>query len=130
MLLRCLKTQNGKKKVSYREIAEQFDLKNRQDTNNYWREFQDCEEDLLLYLQRKQKLQAAFPLIEEQVLATPLLEIKEHYRIFCHENPEYRMCEPTFKEYYGKIDAVKLTNRIKEMIVKGEISADSKRMLK
>lgn len=130
MLLRCLKTQNGKNLLSFREISDSFSLKNRQDANNYWRDFLECGKDILFFLQRKRKLNESFPLIEEQVLSSPLLDIRDHYRIFCQKHQEFKMSEPTFKEFYSNIDTVKYHNRIKEMIIEGEISPDSKRMLK
>ena len=95
-------------------------LNNRQDSNNFWREFQACDYDFSNFLLRKKKLRDAFPLIEQQVLSAPLLSPVEHYKYFCQNHPEFKMSKKCFIDYYSNIDAVKLQKQIKSMVVKGQ----------
>ena len=82
VLLRLLKTENSKYLTTFRAISALFGLQSRQDSNNFYREFQACGEDLFLYLKRKKALENAFPLREKQVLEMPLLSIPEQFKKF------------------------------------------------
>ena len=107
-----------------------FSLNNRQDSNNFYREFLACGEDLLHFLQRKMKLRDAFPIIEKLVLEMPLLSIREQYEIFSKEHPEYKMSFTTFQKYFSRIDSKKLKKRYDELITQKKCRVDKERILK
>lgn len=110
-------------------IANLLGLNNRQDSNNFWREFQACGYDFGSFLLRKKKLREAFPLIEQQVLSAPFLKISEHYRYFFRNNPEFKMSYNSFIDYYRNIDTVKFKKQVTGMLVKGQLQVNVKQML-
>ena len=130
VLLRLLKTGNGRNLVTFRTISALFGLNSRQDSNNYFREFHACGLDFLKYLQRKSKLGEAFPLVEKQVLEMPLFTIREQFEIFSNNHSEHKMSFASFKKYYNRIDAQKIKNRYDELITKQECRLDKERFLK
>jgi len=130
VLLRVLKSQNGKNLLTFKKISLLFGLHARQDSNNFFREFQFFGEDFYQYLERKRKLKEAFPLIEKQILKYPLTSIKEHYRLFLKEHPKFKMSESSFRKYASDIDAVKLKKRFEQLTTKGEIKPDKEQFLK
>ncbi|MCD4817069.1 MAG: transposase [Candidatus Cloacimonetes bacterium] len=97
--------------LTFQKISDFFGFKHRQNSENYFRDFKSCGEDMEDYLNRKQKLEDSFPLIEKQILQFPFLKISEHYRIFQEEHPEFKMSETTFRNYASQIDALKLKKR-------------------
>ena len=130
VLLRLFKTENGKNLTTFEKISALFNLNSRQDSNNYYREYLASGEDLLHFLQRKQKLKEAFSLIEMQVLKNPLLSLKEHYKVFVDDNPIIKISEPSFMKYASEIDAIKLKKRFDQLLTQGEIKPDKERFLK
>ena len=129
-LFRLFTRENGKKVFTFREISEIFSLKNRQDSNNFYREFIACGEDLLHFLERKIKLKDAFPIIEKLVLEMPLLSIRDQYETFSEEHPEYKMSFTTFQRYFSRIDSKKLKKRYDELLSEKECRIDKERILK
>ena len=125
MLLRCLMTLKNIHLFTFEMIANLLGLNNRQDSNNFWREFQACEYDFGNFLLRKKKLREAFPLIEQQVLSAPLLDLREHYRHFCHNYPKFKMSYICFVDYCRNIDTVKFQKQVKGMLVKGQSQVDA-----
>jgi len=130
VLLRLLKNENRKNVFTFREISEMFSLKHRQDSNNFYREFLACCEDFLLFLQRKIKLEEAFPIIENLVLKMPLLTIREQYEIFSEDYPEYKMSFTCFQKYFSRIDSKKLKKRYDELISSKKCRLDKEQFLK
>ena len=130
ILLRLFKSENGKNLATFKKISALFCLNSRQDSNNFYREYLASGEDLLHFLQRKKKLKDAFPLIEAQVLKTPLLSLKEQYKVFVDDNPNIKISESSFMKYFSEIDAAKLKKRYDQLLTKGEIKPDKERFLK
>ena len=130
MLFRLLTEENGKKVFTFSDISKIFSLKHRQDTNNFFREFLACDEDLLLFLKRKIKLEDAFPIIENLVLKMPLLSLQEQYEIFSKDHPEYKMSFVSFQKYFSRIDSKKLKKRYDELISSKKCQIDKERFLK
>jgi len=130
VLLRELKKENGKNVFTFQDISNIFNLNHRQDTDNFCRLFKACDEDFLSYLQGKIKLEAAFPIIEKQVLEMPLLLIREQYDMFSEEYPQYEMSFVTFQKYFSRIDSKKLKKRYDELISYRKCRIDKERFLK
>jgi len=130
VLLRLLKTINGKILLTYLTISKLFSLKHRQDSNNFYREFIACGGDFGDYLKRKKKLEEYFPLIEKLVLQFPFLSISELYRIFNKEHPEYKISKTTFRNYISQIDTVKYKKAVEKYTDKSKGSIDNKILLK
>jgi transposase-like protein len=130
VFLRLLKNSEDKHIATFQKISSLFDLKSRQDSNNFYRDFQACDEDFKNYLNRKQILGKAFPIISNQVLHSPILSVNEHYKQFISENPEYKMSFTTFRNYYSNIDSIRLKNSFSRLLTTGKVNVDKNRFLK
>jgi len=130
VLLRELRKENGKNVFTFQDISDIFNLKHRQDTDNFFRFYKACGEDFLSYLQRKIKLEKAFSIIESLILEMPLLPIQEQYKTFSKDYPEYEMSFATFQKYFSRIDSKKLKKRYDELISSKKCRIDKERFLK
>jgi transposase-like protein len=127
-LLSCPKT--GKPLFTLQKLADAFGKNDRRDIDNFVREFWKRGGDFLAYLARKRpKQERLFPVIECQILATPLLSLAEQYRIFCETHPQERICEQSFRSYVNDIAATKILKRVRELGFKKESSLDVRRYL-
>jgi transposase-like protein len=118
-LLSCPKT--GKPLFTLQKLADAFGKNDRRDIDNFVREFWKRGGDFLAYLARKRpKQERLFPVIECQILATPLLSLAEQYRIFCETHPQERICEQSFRSYVNDIAATKILKRVRELGFKKE----------
>jgi transposase-like protein len=118
VIIRELKScESGKPVFTFQEIADSLGYEARQNTNNFYREFQANGEDVLAFLSRKNTLkEQVFPLIEAQVLESPWLAPHDHYVAFCQHYPDTSISEATFREYVNEIESVKILNRRKYLI--------------
>jgi len=130
VLLRLVKSPFSTNLLTFQQISALFGFKSRQWSNNFYREFIECGQDFLGYLQRKKKNRAALPLIEQQFLNEPLLSLKEHYQFFIKENQNFKMSEQCFRNYVSQIDTVKYKKRIEEFTSKGKIEYNKDRFIK
>ena len=130
MILLRLLTTESKPILSFIKISNLFDLKARQDSNNYYREFLASEEDFGDFLKRKRRLGEAYPFIESQVLKSPFLSISEHFVTFTNNYPKYKMSRPTFKSYYDNIPASKLKDANDKYLQKGNISYNKVKIIR
>ncbi len=129
VFLRKFKTSSGKHLLTFQNISEIFDLKSRQDSNNFYREFQASGGDILSYLKRKKKFEEALPLIEKEALACPILSIKEHYDEFIGKYPEFKMSYITYCKYFSEIDSKKLKDSYDRYISKGKCNINKEKLL-
>ncbi len=117
--------------LTFQSISEGFGYKYRQWSDNYCRLFKACDRDLLLYLKRENKLEdAAFALIEAQIMAAPFLSLHEHYLLFRQQHPEINLCEETFRTYVSRVDSCKLLRQAQKLISTGDAQIDSLAYLK
>ncbi|MEA2104647.1 MAG: DDE-type integrase/transposase/recombinase [Candidatus Cloacimonadota bacterium] len=130
VLLRLFKKENGKELVTFKKISALFGLKSRQDSNNFYREFQQHDGDFKDYLERKKDFRDALPLIEKQILQNPLLKINEHYKDFIETHPKFKMSYTCFRDYFSQIDALKLKNKYDQLTTEDKIKPDTERFLK
>ena len=63
-------------------------------------------------------------------MKTPLLSLKEQYKVFVDDNPNIKISESSFMKYFSEIDAAKLKKRYNQLLTKGEIKPDKERFLK
>ena len=129
-VFREFKQENGKNMFTFQNISESFNLKHRQDSNNYYRDYKESGEDMLMYLQRKVKLSEAFPIIERIVLEIPFLTTREYYETLCTDYPEHKMSFATFQKYFSQIDSLKLKKRYDELVTSKKYQIDKGRILK
>lgn len=60
IMLRALSSPDtGKPLFTYQQLADVFGYEDRQNIQNFWQEFEHAGEDLLVYLQRKRKVDAS-----------------------------------------------------------------------
>ncbi len=107
-----------------------FGLKNRQDSNNFYREFQQAEGDTLIFLQRKSSFKEHFSIIESQVIKMPLLSLTDQYDLFKKENPSIKLSFATFRKYYAQIDCFKFKKSIEKWITENNLSYDKEKLIK
>ncbi len=113
--LKCI--ESGKPVFTFQEIADNLGYEARQNTNNFYREFQANGEDFLAFLSRQNTLkETLFPVIEAQVLESPWLSPHEHYVAFCEHHPDTSISEPTFRDYVNDIESVKILKRRKHFV--------------
>lgn len=115
ILLRLLVNIYGKHLCTFQTISDFFELNNRQDSNNFFREFQQSDKDMATFLIRKRKFRATIPIIETQILSNIELTIKQQYQIFCENHPEFNMSCATFKKIVGETDALKMYHKFKNL---------------
>jgi len=121
----------SKRELTFQELSEAFGHKDRQWSNNYYREFEACGEDMLSFLRRENKLEeSAFELIEQQILKSPLLPLPEHYAMFKESHPKICLSKATFRKYVSRIDSCKILTRVRELLATGEVSPNSRTYLK
>lgn len=108
---------NNKHSLTFQDISEGLGHDSRQYSNNFYREFENRDKDMLSFLERKNSLkESSFEIIEEQILDSPFLDISEHYKYFKSNNPEISISERTFGKYISDIDAFKLLKRIQNLV--------------
>jgi len=110
-----LKNPDGKHLCTFQSISEFFELNNRQDSNNFYREFQLSDQDMESFLTRKRKYREAIPLIQAQILSSNDLTIKQHHQIFCENHPENKMSIVTFANIVRETDALKMYYKFKKL---------------
>jgi len=58
IVLRCLRTAEGRPLVTYERLAEELDYADRRNVHNYWMDFESCGSDLEAFLVRRKKVDA------------------------------------------------------------------------
>lgn len=101
VLLRLLFRSNNTKLCTFEKIAKMFGYSDRRNVNNYWREFEQCNYDLISFLSRKVDFAECIPMIEDFAIENILLPIKEIYYKFTEIN-SIKMSFPTFEKYFAK----------------------------
>lgn len=104
----------GKHLCTFQTISDFFDLKSRQDSNNFYRDFQHSDHDMAAFLTRKRKFRTTIPIIEEQILSDNKLSITQHYQTFCENYPQYKMSYATFTNIVRETDALKMYHKFKK----------------
>lgn len=130
VLFSLFKKENDKKIVTFKKISAFFGLQSRQDSNNFYREFQQFGGDFKNYLERKKDFRDALPLIEKQILQNPLLKINDHYKEFIGIHPQFKMSYACFRNYFSQIDSIKLKKRYDKLTTENKIKPDAERFLK
>lgn len=113
--------------ITYQEISTNLGHKDRQWSNNVYREFKiEYNSDILRYLKRDTKLEEkSFELIEAQILSNLLVfNLSEQYKEFKKNNKDIKLSEKTFKKYVGEIDSKKILLRLKKVIKKDKITVN------
>jgi len=117
--------------MTFQEISEALGHSDRQWSHNFYREYDAAGGDFGDYLKRRKRLEeAAFPLVEAQILSQPFLSMAEQYRLFCERHPEQAMCRTTFEDYVSQVDSCQLLKRVQQLVTKGEVSLDREFYLK
>jgi transposase-like protein len=116
--LRALRSpETGKALFTHQQIADAFSYKNRQNIDNFLQEFRHSGEDFQVWLSRvNRKRDTIFPVLEAQVLQSPLLSPHQHYLAFCEAHPEERVSEQTFRQYLRDVDGVRLLRRLRQLV--------------
>ncbi len=125
--------ESGKPVFTFQAIAKHLGYAARQNTNNFYREFEACGEDFQQFSVRQNRLkEASFPLIEAQVLESPLLSLHEQYLSFIQHYPKLSMSEATFRDYVNDIESAKIVKRCRQLVSEsGEhVSVETRRYIK
>jgi len=112
IILRFFINRNGSEYFTFQETSNILELKDRRDSNNYWREFKQKGGDLIKYLTRKVDLAHYVNVIQDLALRNPILKITELYDLFISKYPVAKMCLETFKRYLSQTNATLLLQNI------------------
>ncbi len=122
--------ETGKTLFTHQQIAEAFGYPDRQNIDNFLREFRQSGEDFQVFLTRANtKRSRVFPLIEEQVLQCPWLSPHQQYLAFCEAHPDERVSEKTFRQYVQEVDGLRLLKRVQRVVSPQDESFDARRYL-
>lgn len=116
VFLRLLICRNGAHLCTFEEIAGMLGYSDRRNINNFWREFQQHNYDILAYLSRKVDLVGCIPLIEEFAAKNLILPIAEMHRKFV-ETSAIKMSLATFQKYLSQTCSVKLLNQAQKLLI-------------
>jgi len=123
--------ETGESVLTFQQIADGLGYADRRNVQNVHREFRESGEEMQQFLSRKQsKKEQNFPLIEAQILASPLLPLSKHYRAFIEAHPAVCVSETTFRKYVNEIDGSKILKRMQQLVCKEGSCINSKRYLK
>ena len=117
VFLRLLLGRDGSRLCTFIDIAKMFGYADRRNVNNYWREFEQQNYDILGFLSRKVDLVECIPLIEDFVAKNMILPIADMHRKFL-ETQAIKMSLPTFKKYLSQTCSVKLLNQAQKQLCK------------
>lgn len=129
IFFRLLTNMEGVKLLTFKLISKLFSLNSRQASHNFFNEFEKCDYDFGDYLKRKRRLEKAFPLIEKQVLAEPLLSIRYHYEMFVKNYPQFSLSRGCFEYNYSRINTIEMKKRIDKCLIKDSNRIDQRKMI-
>jgi transposase-like protein len=115
ILLRLFISLDNQYLCTFQTISDFFSLNSRQDSNNFFRLFQEAGQDFGAFLTRKRKLSEAISLVETQILKSGDLTITEHHHVFSQEHSEYKMSLTSFTNIIRETDALKMYNKCKNL---------------
>jgi transposase-like protein len=122
--------ETGKPLFTYQTIAEAFGYAARQNVENFVAEFHAGGDDFGVFLSRRnRKHDTNVPLVEEQVLESPLLSLHQQYLAFREDYPDERLSEKTFHQYVNEIDGIKLLKRVQHLLSGDKPALDVTRYL-
>jgi transposase-like protein len=125
--------ESGNPVFTFQAIAENLGYAARQNTNNFYREFEACGEDFQQFSLRQNHVkEESFPLIEAQILESPFLSLHDQYLSFTQQHPEISISEATFRDYVNDIESAKIVKRCRQLVGEsGEtVSVDARRYIK
>jgi transposase-like protein len=115
VFLRLLLSKDGIELCTFQEIARMFGYADRRNVNNFWREFQQHDYDILGFLSRKVDFADCVPLIEDFVAKNLILPISEMHRKF-FETYGIKMSLATFEKYLSQTCSVKLLKQAQKQL--------------
>ena len=128
IFLCMLRLHDGTPLISYQAIAIMFGFANRQNINNYWREFVGYGQDMLDYLSRRVMLSEAVPLIQDIVIKNILLPMQMQYRLFC-DTHTLKMSYVTFSKYAGMIEPLAVIKAARDLFKNNGNQTDTLHLL-
>lgn len=116
VFLRLLIGKKGSRLCTFQDIASFFGYADRRNVNNFWREFEQHNFDILAFLNRKVDLVECIPLIEDFVAKNILLPVKEMHSKFVKMH-SLNMSLPTFKKYLSQTCSLKLLKLTQKLLL-------------
>ncbi len=115
VFLRLICGENGKTICTFQQIANMLGYADRRNINNFWREFEMCNFDLLSFLTRKVQLTSYMPLLEDFVADNLILPINEMHRKFVDVH-KIQMSYPSFKKYVSQVCSLKILKKFQNLL--------------
>jgi len=116
VFLRLLFAGDGSRLCTFNDIAKMFGYADRRNVNNYWREFEQQNYDILGFLSRKVDFAESIPLIEDFVAKNMILPIVEMHRKFT-QTTTYDMTIETFKKYLSQTNSLNLLKNAQKQLL-------------
>jgi DNA-binding NarL/FixJ family response regulator len=116
VFLRMLTQPDGLRLLTYHKIAELLGYDDRRNVNNFWRELEEHDGDLLAYLSRKVDLVECIPVLEAFVADNLLLPVAEMHRKFT-QTTNYDMSIETFKKYLSQTNSLNLLKHAQKLLL-------------
>lgn len=125
IVLRCLRTAEGRPRVSFEQLAEKRGYADRRNVHNYWMEFESCGGDLEAYLARRKKVDAEVVARCEQLWqAHPLWSAAQVYEEYKQRWPEQGagLSEANIRTAGPQSSFLKLQQILRRQLQEGSVS--------
>ncbi len=125
IMLRCLRTAEGRWLVSFERIAEEMGYADRRNVHNFWMEFESCGGDLETFLVRRKKVDAEVVSRCEQIWqAHPLWRASQVLGEYQQRWPEQGagLSEANMRTAGHQISFLKLQSVLRRQLQEGSVS--------
>ncbi len=125
MMLRCLRTPEGRPLMTYERIAEEMDYADRRNVHNYWMEFESCGGDLEAFLVRRKKVDAEVVGRCEQLWqAHPLWSAAQVYEAYRQRWPKQgaTLSEANIRTAGHQLSFLKIQQVVRRQLQDGSVS--------
>ncbi len=125
IVLRCLRTAEGRWLVSFERIAEEMGYTDRRNVHNFWMEFESCGGDLEAFLVRRKKVNAEVVARCEQIWqAHPLWSAGQVYEEYRQRWPEQGagLSEANISTAAHQISFPKIQSVLRRQLQEGSVS--------
>jgi len=125
ILLRCLRTAEGRPVVTFERLAEALGYADRRNVHNFWMAFEACGGDLEAFLVRRKKVDAEVVARCEQLwqahpLWTPAQVLAEYVRRWPEQGASLR--EANIATAGHQVDFLAIQQRLRRQLAEGKVS--------
>ena len=125
IVLRCLRTSEGRRWVTYERLAEELGYADRRNVHNFWMEFEACGYDLEAFLVRRKKVDAQVVQRCESIWqAHPLWSAAQVYEEYQQRWPAHAatLREANIRTAGHQLSFLKLQQVVRRQLQEGSVS--------